>query len=46
MVNAIQGSGRYTVATGAGADVLEVRPRIIDLYVKAVDDAANAGSNV
>ncbi|MFL6577917.1 MAG: DUF3313 family protein [Povalibacter sp.] len=46
MVDAIQASGRYTVATGAGADVLEVRPRIIDLYVKAVDDAANAGSNV
>lgn len=46
MTRVLQASGRYEVVSSTGPDVLELRPKIIDLYVKAVDDEISAGSDV
>jgi hypothetical protein len=46
MTRALQATGRYSVARSPGPDVLELRPQIVDLYVKAVDEAAKPASGV
>lgn len=38
MTSALESSGRYVVVGAPAPDVLELRPQIIDLYVKVVDD--------
>lgn len=46
MKSGLESSGRYTVVASPGADVLELRPQILDLYVKAVDDETSDSSGV
>lgn len=46
MERALESSGRYTVVSEPGSDVLEFRPKIIDLYVKAVDDEVSSSDTV
>jgi hypothetical protein len=46
MASVLESSGRYAVVTSAAPDVIELRPQIIDLYVKAVDDSVSESSAV
>lgn len=46
MTRVLESSGRYDIVASPGPDVLELRPKIIDLYVKAVDDEISAASDV
>ena len=46
MTRALQATGRYSVTRSPGPDVLEFKPQIVDLYVKAVDEANKPASGV
>jgi hypothetical protein len=46
MTRALQATGRYSIALSAGADVIELKPQIVDLYVKAIDQANKPASGV
>lgn len=46
MARTLESTGRYTVVGAPAADVLELHPKIIDLYVKAVDDEVSDADSV
>ena len=46
MTRALQATGRYSVVSSPGADVIELKPQIVDLYVKAFDEANQPASGV
>jgi hypothetical protein len=46
MARTLEASGRYDVVDSPGPEVLELRPKIIDLYVKAIDDEISGTSAV
>jgi Protein of unknown function (DUF3313) len=46
MASVLESGGRYDVVAAPAPDVLELRPQIIDLYVKAVDDEVSASDAV
>ena len=46
MKRALESSGRYTVVSAPAPDALELRPKIIDLYVKAVNDEVSQSDRV
>jgi len=46
MTRALQATGRYSIAFAAGPDVIELKPQIVDLYVKAIDQANKPASGV
>jgi hypothetical protein len=46
MTKVLEADGRYDVVASPAPDVLEMRPQIIDLYVKAVDDEVSKSSAV
>lgn len=46
MARVLESTGRYQVVASPGPDVLELRPKIIDLYIKAIDDEISDTSGV
>lgn len=46
MTRALQATGRYSVTSSPGPDVIELKPQIVDLYIKAVDEANKSDSGV
>ena len=46
MRKVLESSGTYTIVQSSGPDVIEMKPQIIDLYVKAVDQQGQGNASV
>lgn len=46
MASELESGGRYDVVASPGPNVLELRPQIIDLYIKAIDDEISGSDPV